>query len=247
MDRDGDARSIGLWASVAGLAVAGMVALAVYLQWGTNFMAWMNYVGFPCFFGLEISALTAGVLEGRVKFRKLGLIVSVIGIILGIAAALRRLSLDFDGIFIAVYVFFPYVVVPVMAVFAGFKAISLKKGRGKGLIPMLILWLLPVGFVAAALLLLPSGFPTVEKVTAEFALLFGPWATLAAKNGVWPNAGEFFYLPVAVGLTVALAATAVFVLRAKNGCIRGLLLILFMALIFSWFCIGYGQLINCHE
>jgi hypothetical protein len=248
IDKNREAVSMSLVASIAGLALALMVTLAVYSKPSTNFLAWLIYVGPPCFFGLEISALTVGVFEGRAKLRKVGLIFSVIGILLAVGAALRKLYLDFDGIDITVYVFFPWLVAPIMAVFAGVWAVALKKERTKGTIPMFILWLTPIGMVAMALLfLLCGGGPAAEAITAVFALLFGPWATLAAKIGVWPNAGEFFHLPLAVTLTVAMAAAVTVVLKAKNKSIAGVSIILFMGLALSWFAVGYAQLIACHE
>ncbi|MCX5636731.1 MAG: hypothetical protein NTX52_03425 [Planctomycetota bacterium] len=246
IDKNSEAASISLVASVAGWALALMVTLAVYLKPSTNFLAWSIYVGNPCFFSLEISAFTVGLLEGRAKLRKVGLFFSVTGIIFGVVAALRKLY----GIN-NVFVFFPWLVAPNMAVSAGVWAIALKKERTKGSMPMFILWLTPVGMVAVALLFLRAalcrGFPAAEDITAVFALLFGPWATLAAKIGVWPNAGEFFHLPLAVTLTVAMAAVVTVVLKAKNKSIAGVSIILFMALVLSWFAVGYVQLINCHE
>lgn len=105
--------------------------------------------------------------------------------------------------------------------------------------------------VAVALLFLRAalcrGFPAAEDITEVFALLFGPWATLAAKIGVWPNAGEFFHLPLAVTLTVAMVAVATVMLKVKNKSIAGVSIILFMALVLSLFAVGYVQFINCHE
>jgi hypothetical protein len=248
MDNEGDTFSISLWAGMGGVVLGGLVALALYLYPGTNFLAWLMYVGAPCFFGLGISALVAGLLERQAKFRKVGLVISVLVILLAIAAVFWKLYLDFDGIFVTVYVFFPWIVIPAMAVFAGIIAVALKKWQLNVCIPMLILWLIPIGFVIAYLLFLRiDGLPSTEGFTAAFALLFGPWATLVAKIGVWPNAGEFFHLPLAVGLTLALAATSTVVLKTKNKGVAGLSLILFMGLVFSWFAVGYGQLINCHE
>lgn len=138
IDKNSEAVSISLVASVAGWALALMVTLAVYLKPSTNFLAWLIYVGTPCFFSLEISAFTVGLLEGRAKLRKAGLIFSAIGILLGVGAALRKLYLDFDGIN-NVFVFFPWLVAPIMAVSAGVWAITLKKERTKGSMPMIIL------------------------------------------------------------------------------------------------------------
>jgi hypothetical protein len=247
IDKNGEAVSMSLAASVAGLALGSVLALAISLGARADFYAWLIYVGTPCFFGLEISALVVGLLEGRAKFRKGGLILSAAAILVGLGAVFKKLHVDFDGIYITLYVFFPWLVAPILAVLAGLWAIAVKKGRARGSMAMLILWLTPVGFVLAGLLLVHRGFPMTENITAAFAVLFGPWATLAAKIGAWPNAGEFFHLPLAISLTVALAAAATVVLKAKSKSVAGSSIIVFMALAFSWFAVGYGQLINCHE
>lgn len=206
-----------------------------------------------CFFGLEISGLIAGLLELRTKAGKIGLIVSAIGILLAVGAV-RTTAFKWQGSgtgAMGIVVVFPCIVIAAMAVFAGIVAVARKTGRVSAWIPLLILWLMgplvcDTAYIFLTLVFNPSPSITLSQaVTPAFALPFGPWATLVAKIGDWPNAGGLFHLPLAIILTVILGAAVTVALKAKNKRTASLLLILFMPLSFVWFIIGFGQLLHC--
>jgi len=246
--------SVSLWAAVGG-AVLAAAAVPLYL-WVMPFSYWWRptvLVIAMCFFGLEISGLMAGLLELRTKAGKIGLIVSAIGILLAIIAV-RTTAFKWQGSgtgAMGLVVVFPCIVIAAMAIFAGIMAVARKNGRVSAWMPLLILWLLgplvcDTAYIFFTLVFNPSPSITLSQaVTPAFALPFGPWATLVAKIGDWPNAGGLFHLPLAIILTVILGAAVTVALKAKNKRTASLSLILFMPLSFVWFIIGFGQLLHC--
>ena len=177
MDEKDSTFSISLWAAVGGAALAGVVGVPLYF-WSK----WAIYVVALCFFGLEISALIAGARERRTKSGKIGLIASVIGILLAVAAVwttgfkIVRMPPELIGLFMV----FPCITIAAMAVFSGIIAVAVRKGRRINTwMPLLTLWLGPVAFITGYLLLAfifdTSSRMTVGQVfTLGSALLSGP-------------------------------------------------------------------------
>ena len=237
------AYSIGFRVSLAGALVAGLAAVGLYLSWGTDLAPWLIGLAIPFAFTLEIGGLTAGVFERRAKLRIPGLIVAPIVIVLIIAALAQKLPGS-----LGMFAFFVWITTPVTAALSGVTAVDVKNRRLSRLVAMVVLWLTPAVFSAWAIVA-RSGYSTTdstaEAATGVYSLPFGPWATLAATFGDWPNAGEFFSLPLALVLTIALAVTTTGALKAKHGGLAGILLIVLAAVVLLWFAVGYGQLIAC--
>jgi hypothetical protein len=101
----------------------------------------------------------------------------------------------------------------------------------------LAIWLV-IGFM--------NGKPAMG-LTGGLASFFGPWATLAAIPGVFPNAGEFFSLTWALILTLLLLATGYVVLHSGKVQAKCLGLVLMQFVIVFWYGFGFAQLMNCLE
>lgn len=83
------------------------------------------------------------------------------------------------------------------------------------------------------------------SICMGIATLFGPWATLVAKCTNIPNAGEFFHLWLAVGLTLALSAVILISMLFTKKWITVLCIGIFVPLILAWLFVGFAQLANC--
>jgi hypothetical protein len=235
------------------MVAAALVAVPMYF-WSKLAL----YVVILCLLGLQISALTAGLREWHAKPDKVALTISAIGFLAAFSSvfmyAFRVLRISERGFVFGLCI--PCAAMTVLAVIAGLAAVARKNDRTRGLRALLILWLGPAEICSALYLLMwlvaPAGsmyqvHGLTVAVTPAFALPFGPWATLAARFGNWPNAGEFFYLPLAVGLTVALAVIVAVALRAKDGRIAALSIVTSAPMFFCWFIVGFVQILNCAE
>ena len=70
---------------------------------------------------------------------------------------------------------------------------------------------------------------------------------MTATVSSFPNAGEFFNLPLAIILSVVLAILLGTVLFARNRSYAGIAFIFSAAFGYAWFMTGLGQLLNCVE
>lgn len=245
--------SIGFWTSIGGMVAAALVAVPMFF-WSKLAL----YVAILCFLGSQISALTASLREWRAKPANVALTVSTIGFLAAFSSvfvyAFRVLHISVAGFVFGLCI--PCTAMTVLAVIAGLAAVARKNNRTRGRRALLILWLGPAETVSTLYLLMwlvapaesiSPAYTLTVAVTPAFALPFGPWATLAARFGNWPNAGEFFHLPLAVGLTVALAVIVAVALRAKDGRIAALSIVTSAPMFFCWFIVGFGQILNCAE
>ena len=232
-----DAITISLWTSLIGLALAALPVSAA-LVWGrTEFVGWLALTAAPVFFSLQISSITAGVIEHKSKSGMLAIAIATasIGLVLG-AAYLDPARYIFASLFA-----WPlFVAVPIVSILAGVTAIDVKHGRTKPLKPMLVLALTAFVLVAWPLVRLLLGNPhcSLKHVLVALGLLLlGPWSIVALVDH-FDEAGFFFRLPFAIGLTVAIIGFSVMTLKAKKPRRAAILLILFAAVLLCCFSIG---------
>ena len=83
------------------------------------------------------------------------------------------------------------------------------------------------------------------RLLGGLANLAGPWATLVAKPMGWPNGGEFFHLPMAIGASVALAAAVIGGLVTQIKIVRIVCMVLAVPFTLGWYALGLVQLMNC--
>lgn len=239
MDKDSRTFLIGLWSGIGGLVLGGLVACLIYL-WFPDAI----YLVLLSVFGVEIGAVTAALRELRNKLSKPALIIWIAGVLLAPVLVLTC-GLKLGYIRDEDVLIFPIlycIVVAIMGIIAGFKAVSIKNGQTKGLLTVIVLWVVPIG-LSLPLLGSQTRF-SVASVGTIFPL-FGPWATQFARLVNFPNAGAAFHLPIAVLLTVFIFGLVLLLLLTKSRKTAGLTLILFMALIFPWYVIGWWQLAYC--
>jgi hypothetical protein len=239
MEKDSHTFLIGLWSGIGGLVVGGLVACLIYL-WFPDAI----YLVLLSVFGVEIGAVTAAFRELRNKLSKPVLIICIAGVILAPVLVLTS-GLKLGYIRDEDALIFPIlycIVVSIMGIIAGFKAVSIKNGQTKGLWTVLVLWVVPISL---SLPLLGSQTRTSIASVGTIFPLFGPWATQVARLVDFPNAGSAFHLPTAVLLTVFIFGLVLLLLLTKSRKTAGLALILFMALIFPWYVIGWWQLAYC--
>jgi hypothetical protein len=245
--------SISLYASIGGVAAALLTAAVMYVIWGLG-LPGLGWAGMTLCITIllvfQISGIAAGVSERDTTLGKAGLVVSIAVITAAVTDFILFLRPHHDlKILILMIIPVPAIL---MGIFAGVTAVRLQSNQSlKIWKALLILWIMPVVWYALLVFIpaiLKGGFyyrDWPQWVTAVMSILFGPWATLAAKLGSWPNAGEFFSLPAAVILTVILAELAAAAIRVRNCTVRGLAVIAFAPFIFVWALVGIGQLLNC--
>ena len=83
------------------------------------------------------------------------------------------------------------------------------------------------------------------RLLGGLANLAGPWATLLAKPIGWPNGGEFFNLPLAIGASLALAAVVIAPLVTTTKIVRVVCMGLAVPFVLGWYALGLVQLMNC--
>jgi hypothetical protein len=118
------------------------------------------------------------------------------------------------------------------------------------LIFYVVILLLPsfLSFIVVALV--ANGLHYVSTGTAFCAggvTVLGPWATLAAKSTNVPNAGEFFSLPLALGLTLGLITVISVSMAVVKRWVNTLCVVVYIPLILLWVFLGFGQLMSCIE
>ena len=91
----------------------------------------------------------------------------------------------------------------------------------------------------------PQYIKAPTRILGGLSNLCGPWATIVAKPSGWPNAGEFFSLPLAVAGTAALAIVVTASLVTRKKWVRVVCLSVSPALVLSWYAVGLIQLMCC--
>ena len=241
MHENKEGLAISFWTSLAGLTVAGLSALAIFLCRGKDFVAGTIFIATPIFLGLLISSITAGLSEYESKSGKAALAISITAIVFAISTAFfisgRVISLRFiSPLFAAVLI---------TGIVAGAAAIDVKKRQSRTLKPMLIIWFIAYVFTV---------WPLTQMVLKNrdlafiklFALLFGPWALFVTRLGDMHASTDFFLiiLGTGIGLTVALFAVSIMAIRTKRPRRAAVLLILFASLLLSWFGTGTIALLD---
>ena len=242
-DRNG-AYSISFRVALAGAVVARVGRLGLYRSSGAHVYLWrlLAVLAIPFAFALGIGALTAGVFERGARLRILGVIASaaVIAAMIAVVILKGRGGGPFGLLF--------WLIIPVTAALSGVTAVDVKNKRINRLVAMLVLYLTPAVFSAWFIVTFANyraNEPIRRTVTAVLALLFGPYATLAAKLGDLPNAGESFALGGALALTIALVATAITVLKVRNRALAGAFLIFLAAVLGVWVYVGGLERLAC--
>jgi len=228
-----DGLAISFWTSLAGVALA-VIAASVFLVWGRRgFVGWLLFAATPTFFSLQISSITAGVVEYKSKSGVVAVAISIasIGLVFGMAwfepARYIFSSLFSWGLLVAV---------PVVSILAGATAVDVKNGRSKALKPMVIIWLMGVilvGWPLVRLLLDAPGGSPGEIPTVLYSLLLGPW-TMVLMVDNFREVGFSFQLSFSLGVTVAIVSVSVLALRAKSPRRAGILVIVFAAILLYW-------------
>jgi hypothetical protein len=245
--------SISFFASIGGVVVTLLTAAVMHAIWGLD-LAGLGWAGRTLCLTLllvfQIGGVVVGISERGSNCGRIGLLLSIIFII---AIVTGFILFIWHGL-ILVLIPAPAIL---MGVFAGVTAIRLqRKPSLKVWKALMILWITPSVWCAvlisipAIIGIFKSGCDYEQLLrsgTGIVSILFGPWATLAAKIVDWPNAGEFFSLPAAVILTIILMGLAAAAMGIRNCAIRGIAVIGFASFILIWAIVGIGQLLNCAE
>lgn len=232
---------IGLCTSIGGYVVMPIIVLLLSSQLKG---LWISI--FLCsapFFLVQVSSLTSSIHERSTVSGKAGLILSSIGI----AAVIFYILHDYkvSGLFL----FLSFLLLPSsvpLGIVSGISAIKIAKDKiiNKYKI-MLILWCIPaLGFILFFMFASPK---TGLRNLTGLSVLCGPWATLVAKIGGWPNAGEFFLLRLAVIMTFLLILTIALIIKIKKTSVAAFLMVYFAFYVYIWELVGIVQLLNCAE
>ncbi|MFZ0034554.1 MAG: hypothetical protein WAK60_06160 [Sedimentisphaerales bacterium] len=201
--------SISLCASVGGIIAASLTAAVIHTIWGLGPYGLgeagmlLSIIALLVF---QISGFAAGISERGTASGRIGLALSIVlitaaagGFILFIRPHLNL------GILIPIFLPVPTIL---MGLFAGVTAIRLQRQPSlKIWKALLILWITPSVWytvlmsISAIYGIFKGGYDykwLSQQGAGVLLILFGPWATIAAKLSNWPNAGEFFSLPAAV-------------------------------------------------
>ncbi len=139
--------------------------------------------------------------------------------------------------------FSPFVLFALVAPFAAIRA------RNSAVAPRYLLgvWLCPfalllpaVGIAAVAGALKPQ-----NALGFVLAAPFGPWATQAARAVDFPNAGEFFHLPLSIVLTATVAGLTYYAVTHPRRTAYAILP--FAWVMVGWWGIALGQLLSAIE
>jgi len=121
-----------------------------------------------------------------------------------------------------------------------------RKTRPRLVVAYLLLWLAP-GIIASLVHLCaaPDYIKFSTRILGAVSNLFGSWATIFAKLGDWPNAGEFFDFFYALVQTAALVVIVMISLITRKKWVQISCVVLFIPLILWWLYIGLVQLGSC--
>lgn len=223
-------------ASAVGAGIVGIMLGAL----GAGFNSQASGLLFACSALAGYTGIVTAGLERNVRGAwpcfGLGLaeMVSGIGLCWGIAGGFPRGS---------------FLLIPALIVMtvASLTAHRLRLPEVSAVVYFVAIWLLP-GFLA--LLWLIGATATERKVFSLhlyvgflLAFPFGPWATEAARLASFPNAGEFFSLPMALEWTAVLGGFAF--LAAYRRAWRPYVFIPFAWFILGWSYLSFGQLMSC--
>jgi len=201
---------IGLYTSIGGYIVMPIIVLLLNSQlkglWISIFLCSVP------FFLVQVSSLTSSIHERFSVGGKAGLILSSIGIAAVLFYILHHTKAN--GLLFLSYFLLPSSVL--LGIISGISAIKIEKDKIVNKYKtMLVLWCIPaLWFIVPLMFLRPkAGFQNLTGLS----VLCGPWATLTAKIGNWPNAGEFFILWVAIVMTLlAIASIALIITLVQD-------------------------------
>jgi hypothetical protein len=232
---------IGLYTSIGGYIAMPIIVLLLNSQLKG---LWISiYLCSAPFFLVQVSSLTSSIRERFSVSGKAGLILSSIGI----AAVLFYILHDYkvSGLFL----FLSFLHLPssvLLGIVSGIAAIKIARDKIVNKYKtMLILWCIPaLGFIVFSMF--SNSKAGLQNLTG-LSVLCGPWATLTAKIGSWPNAGEFFSLRLAVIMTLSLILTIALIIKIKKTSAVAFLMVYFAFYVYIWELVGIVQLLNCAE
>jgi hypothetical protein len=82
-------------------------------------------------------------------------------------------------------------------------------------------------------------------VAAGMSTVMGPWTTQVLRITDYPNAGSLFDLPLALGLTAALAGIVAALFVVTRRWLRWVFALLYPAIVSWWYWVAALQLIHC--
>jgi hypothetical protein len=137
----------------------------------------------------------------------------------------------------------------VIALVAPFLSIRLRRADVRAWRYYAAVWLIPVAFslVLVTGMLLLSRDPVRPRVLFGFMLgvPFGPWASQVVRLVSFPNAGEGFYLPLALAFTLVLAMAPLLALIRRRWAAHSF--IPFAWIMAAWSFFGMVLLLSCTE
>ena len=237
-------QSIPITGGLAALTIAIVVGVPCLLWWqlkDPNFHIWLSLAVLSAW-SIASASLIASLFhaDDRAPRIRLLLPLSEAAVFAGILCAVN-LSMGMKG---AMFLFICTAVLAAAAV-AGVFAGLVRQGRLRPWGPLLLIWLLPGAALGLYFLPRYDASHLGRLLTFALSVPFGPWATQVARLGHYPNAGEFFHLPLALALTVLFAATALVALRSTSNSTRALGVLTYAAVVVASSLIGVGQLLNC--
>jgi hypothetical protein len=232
--------SISLCAAAGGFILTAVAGI-LYFTLSIDVIYVLLFWGIAAVF--QVAGLIACRRQRHTTTGKAGVILACLG--------LSAMVMSTAAAFLRYIGFFGMTLVPaiLMGVIAG---LVFEVSQTKGLVSrwkaMIAAWLLPAIWFG-----LFWAFPAIsgkygepsQVITGAASILCGPWATLAAKLGNWPNAGEFFNLTSAAVMTVLLVLLAASITWIKKASIVSLGLIFYAAFIWVWSMAAVIQLLNC--
>lgn len=247
--------SISLWASICGVILYLLIILLLYSH-GMRFSNQYPEAAFVSVFIIPLLAAGAvcGFYERTSWSGKVGAFVCS----LLLTAAVIILVMAFMDVGSIMQMTLIAILPPAILIgfFAGLVARRIKAEKLKpNWSHLLVCWLLGPVWIGLCCILTLLGKAILygpletgkiaQAATGVLSLPFGPYTTLAAKLGQWPNAGEFFSLGAAVWITALILLSASGYMITKNQTMASVTVIVFATTANAAVIIGIGQLLNC--
>ena len=224
---------ISVSALVVGLigTLSGVLVAICYGEIAQNIFAWSAMAG--------LSGMVMALLERDKKGSSVCFGSSLVLFALNLLLVHISIKFNLSTLFITA----PFIGVSVVAPFVARRFLRRDISVGKY---YLTIWLAPPLFYTVSITAYESAFERSQGSHFFGFVLsspFGPFATQVARLFSFPNAGEFFYLPTACSLTVAVA-TILYLAKTRRDK-AAYWIIPFAWLMIGWSAIGITQLVCC--